>query len=207
MDEMTNGFESDGAAHEQITESLLAELPPAIGYSCWKHHGQIPADEQTDLRQQIFLHLIEDDCRRLRLYDQSKASFKTWLHTVVEHEVSHYLHRRKNAECLDELAPETFAYQASQEDRVLLRERKNKLRVILKQLTEHEQQLLELVLDDSLSTKERAASLGIKPASLRREKHALLKKVRKLLGGGNKAGWRRMKKFAKGHQRFWITSL
>lgn len=160
---MTNGFESDGAAHEQIVESLLAELPPAIGYSCWKHHGQIPADEQADLRQQIFLHLI-----------------------VVEHEISHYLHHRKNAECLDELAPGTFAYQASQENRVLLRERKNKLRVILKQLTEHEQQLLELVLDDSLSTKERVASLGIKPASLRREKHALLKKVRKLLGGGIK---------------------
>ena len=74
-------------------EQLLRDVYEAVQWACLTYRGCVRRDELDDFSQQIILKLIEDNCRRLRLFNQN-FSFKTWLQRVVDHHVYKYLYSK-----------------------------------------------------------------------------------------------------------------
>lgn len=58
--------------------------------------GNLPVDEREDLFQQVFVHLWEQDYRRLRLWSGTER-FAAWLSCIVKHLVAD--HWRNQARC------------------------------------------------------------------------------------------------------------
>src|SRR5262245_63511804 len=95
-------------------EQLLHDVYEAVRWACLRYRGRVRWDELDDFSQQIILKLFEDDCRRLRSFNNS-FSFKTWLQRVVDHDVYRWLRRRKQAESLDEVDLEELIYSPPQD--------------------------------------------------------------------------------------------
>jgi hypothetical protein len=61
---------------EQLLTSLLPKIKDAVRWSYLRYQHRIRRDELDDLSQQIILSLIEDNCRRLRLFN-GQSSFES----------------------------------------------------------------------------------------------------------------------------------
>jgi RNA polymerase sigma factor (sigma-70 family) len=72
-------------------ESLLPTIRHAAAYCLrgWPRSAWIP--EMDDLCQEVAVHLLEDDCRRLRSYDPARSSPRTWLCAVARSLVAQHL--------------------------------------------------------------------------------------------------------------------
>jgi RNA polymerase sigma factor (sigma-70 family) len=101
---------------EQLVARVYDDVYEAVKWACLRYRGRVRWDELDDFSQQIILKLFEDDCRRLRSFNNS-FSFKTWLQRVVDHDVYRWLRRRKQAESLDEIDLEEFGRTPMNEER------------------------------------------------------------------------------------------
>ncbi len=158
-----------------------------VRYACLKRHYFPIKDEVEDLREQIVVLLLNNDCQRLKTFDSDKASFKTWLTKVVDHHVSAYLKQRKTWHSLAETLPEKLLEQPKQELNVITQEQRIAVAKEIEKLSEHQRRLLTLICDD-LPVTEIAERLKIKPESIHRMKHQIIQKIRaglkKETGGG-----------------------
>ncbi|MCI0664322.1 MAG: sigma-70 family RNA polymerase sigma factor [Acidobacteria bacterium] len=167
-------------------ESLIFKLIPLIPKSVYRaclRYGHYPlSDEVVELSQDVFLHLIEDKCRRLKSYDH-RASLEIWLQSVVNRFVLGYLQNRKRYVSLEDAPPQVFVYQSGQEEKVLFEERLELLNGVAGKLSKGERKLLELLCLD-IPTDEIGMEMRIKTQSVYRYKSVLFNKLRNLLGGG-----------------------
>jgi RNA polymerase sigma factor (sigma-70 family) len=171
------------ADSEQFAETLLRDIGHAMHQACRRHRSQLGPDEIEDLGQQIFLWLRENDYHRLRLFDEQKALFETWLQAVVEHYVGRYLQGLGRTQSLEDIALSSLILPPTQEADVLFEERRALLQKVACKLSKRQQQMLELLRRGGLTDVERARLIGVKPASFRVLKHALIKKLQRLIGG------------------------
>jgi RNA polymerase sigma-70 factor, ECF subfamily len=135
-------------------------------------------DEISDICQQITLLLIEDNFRRLRLFDRRKSSLQTWLKSVVRHHISNYIRRQRKTLSLDELPPESLSYPPAQEDLIILKERNEKLEAILSRLSTRDQQVIRLLYFEGLSAIDVARVMRINVDLVYWHKHIIIKKLK-----------------------------
>lgn len=150
-------------------------------YLKYRHH--IHEDQVEELSRQIILLLLEDDFRRLRTFDSRKSSFVTWLNRVIEHYISHYLQSQKDDESLGDLLPDSLSYPPDQEANLITEEQRTILWSAIEGLPQRQKQLIRLVLEE-LPTGEIARRMDLKPESVYRSKHEIIRKLQRILGNG-----------------------
>ncbi len=174
-----NAHPPDNFNPESIIIDLLALIPCSVRQACHVYGHNPSQDEVADISQSIVLLLIDDNYRRLRSFGH-QSSLKTWLQTVINHYVLHYLRSQKGDLSMEHVAPDDFAYQPDQEEKTLFEERLELLDKVVKKLTKRERKLFELVCQGR-PTEEIANQMGVKVDSIYKSKHALIRKFQKLL--------------------------
>jgi RNA polymerase sigma factor (sigma-70 family) len=124
-------------------EHLVADVREAVQWACLRYGGRIRQDELDDFSQQIILKLIENDCRRLRLFNHN-FSFKTWLQAVATHHVHKSICRRKQSESLDEVDQMALIYSPPQDRDIYSAEQRKLLFRALGKMSEQERLLYQL---------------------------------------------------------------
>ena len=95
--------------------------------------------------------------------------------------MSNYVGRQKKAISLDDISREACVCAAAQEAELISEEMRCELNVAVAQLTAREQQFVELLRRDDLTSADVARKMGIKVESVHRRKYTLIKKLRGLV--------------------------
>jgi RNA polymerase sigma factor (sigma-70 family) len=138
--------------------------------------------QMEDHVQNILLLLIEDDYRRLRSHDP-RSSLNAWLKTIAKHYMADRLRSQIPTEDGSEVLPDTLSREASQEEKMIYRERVELLQEVFGRLSDQERLLGEFLRSDS-ETGEIALALKIEPHQVRKRRYELIKKIRMLLAEG-----------------------
>ena len=161
-------------------EEIMPEIRDAVRMA-FSIQRQWPSRDETDeLSQQILLLLIDSDQRRLRSF-RRKSSLRTWLRVVVSHHVNRYLRAKRRETGLEEIPLPSLISQPTQESLTVSKERTRAVREAVEKLSDRERELLELLCRDDLRGADIAKLMGMKYDSVRRRKHALIKKLQTLL--------------------------
>jgi RNA polymerase sigma factor (sigma-70 family) len=172
---------------EQVVEAMYPHIFLMVRLALRLHNHPACEGEIEDLSHETILLLIEDDFRRLRTFDETKASIKTWLKAVVMHQVGRHLQRQAIYE-LNGLSESDLIYDHKNE--AFAQEHKRaEIQAALNKLTGRERQLFDLLCQDGMKVREIADVMGIQVDSVYRRKHALIQKIRFLVraGGGQTA--------------------
>jgi RNA polymerase sigma factor (sigma-70 family) len=168
---------------ERILEVVLPSILGATRLAFHIYHHKVSIEEVEDVSQEIILLLMQDNYRRLFSFDERRSTLNTWLKSVVIHHVRRYLQKRRTEEAIDRIPANRFAYQSTQEQLMILTERRKRLREVLCGLTVREQRLFNLLSEDTLGVEDIAEIMDIQVNSVYRRKHALIKKLRSLMEG------------------------
>jgi RNA polymerase sigma factor (sigma-70 family) len=164
-------------------EELFAQAEPlfnnAVRFAFLKYQHRPSTEDVGRLRQRLSMHLLEDNYRRLRTYNQ-QAKLETWLQTVVNREVSHFLQQGSRQVSFDDVPTEIITQLAMQEVLLLRKEQEQLLAEALTKLTEHERKLIELTHQE-LAAGEIARELGIRVTSVYSQRSALYRKLSQLV--------------------------
>jgi len=161
-------------------EQLLPDVYEAVQWACLTYRGCVRRDELDDFSQQIILKLIEDNSRRLRLFNQS-FSFKTWLQRVVDHHVYKYLYRGKQAESFDDVEQRALVYSPLQDRDIYAAEQQKLLFRALGKLSEQERLLYNLWFVSELAPIKIAAVFGTEVRIVYKRKQTLVLKLTRLV--------------------------
>ncbi len=161
-------------------ERLVADVYEAVQWAFLRYRGRIRRDELDDFSQQIILKLIEDDCRRLRLFNYS-FSFKTWLQRVVDHYVYKYLYRQKQAESSDEVDQGALVYSPPQDRDIYAAEQRKLLFRALGKLSEQERLLYRLCFVFEQDARKVSTIFKINVKNVYKRKETLVLKLTRLV--------------------------
>ncbi len=165
---------------EQIVTILLPKINEAVGWSYARYKDRIRQDELDDLSQQIFLMLIEDNCRALHSFN-GQSSLKTWLQAVINNHIYKYLHNRKQIEGLDEVEEGSLIYSLLLDQGIVTAERRKLLRRALRKLSQKERLLYQLWFISELDPREIAAILKTEVKIIYKRKQTLVIKLTRLV--------------------------
>lgn len=150
------------------------------------------SDEIADRVQDVYVRLLREDCRLLRMYDPQRASLATWL-TLISRTVVHEHARRKSLPTvhLDESAthentmPDSASWSGGTNFTF------DELPMNL--LTSQQRQVMELLFRDGRSVEQAAKTLGVEAQTIRSAKHKALSRLRAHLAsvtaGGDLLRW------------------
>jgi len=161
-------------------EQLLADVYEAVRWACIRYRGRIRWDELDDFSQQIIFNLIEDDCRRLRLFNYD-FSFKTWLQAVATHHIYKSLCRRKQAESSDDVDQRELIYLPPQDREIYATEKRELLFRALCKLSEQERLLYQLWFVSELAPIKIAGIFGTEVGIIYKRKQTLVLKLTRLV--------------------------
>jgi RNA polymerase sigma factor (sigma-70 family) len=159
---------------EQLVTTLLPKINDAVSWSFSIYKDRIRRDELDDFSQQIFLLLIDNNCRWLRSFNDH-SSFKTWLQAVVNHYIYKYSNRRKEIESLDELDEGSLTYSPMLDQVIVTTERRKLLSRALSKLCQEERLLYQLWFIAELDPKEIAAIFGTEVKIIYKRKQTLFR--------------------------------
>jgi RNA polymerase sigma factor (sigma-70 family) len=166
-------------AHMDL-ERLLPEVYEAVQWACLRYRGRVQRDELDDFTQQIILKLIEDDCRRLRLFNYN-FSFKTWLQRVVDNHVYKCFYRRKQAESFDEVDVRKLIYAPPQDRDIYAAEQWGLLFRALGKLSEQELLFYQLCFVFEKDVRKIGAVFKINVKNVYKRKEMLVLKLARLV--------------------------
>ena len=161
-------------------EHLVADVYEAVQWACLRYWESIRQDELDDFSQQIILKLIEDDCRRLQLFNYN-FSFKTLLQTVVNHHAYKFLCRRKQVWSLNEVDRGEFVYPPPQDRDIYAAEQLKLLFRAFGRLSEQEWLLNQLCFVSEQDAREIATVFKIKVKNVYKRKETLVLKLTRLI--------------------------
>jgi RNA polymerase sigma factor (sigma-70 family) len=165
---------------EELFDQVLPLLTPVTRAACL-HCGLRPSPDNVEhFSHRLILLLMEDDYRRLRTYHH-EAGLKTWLKTVANHDVSHWLARERKNITLEDAPPHTFDLMPEQEELFGLKEERCKLIKAVKQLTTEDQEWFNLLFQDEVSTEQIVQRLGCMHTTVRKRKERLIEKLKGLV--------------------------
>ncbi|HEY9432030.1 MAG TPA: sigma-70 family RNA polymerase sigma factor [Blastocatellia bacterium] len=162
------------------SKQLVAYVQEAVQWACLRYRRRVRQDELDDFAQQIILKLIEDDCRRLRLFNRNFA-FKTWLQAVVNHHVYKRLRRRKPAGIPDELDQGSLIYSPPQDQEIYAAEQRELLFRALCALSEQERLLYNLCFVAEQDAQKIASAFKINVKNVYKRKETLVLKLTRLV--------------------------
>jgi RNA polymerase sigma factor (sigma-70 family) len=157
-------------------EQLLPDVYEAVQWACLRYRGRVRRDELDDFTQQIILKLIEEDFRRLRLFNFN-FSFKTWLQRVVDNHVYKCSCRRKETESFDEVDLGELIYSPPQDQDIYAAEQWKLLFRALGRLSEQERLLYQLCFLFDQDTRKVATVFNINVKNVYKRKQALVLKL------------------------------
>lgn len=163
---------------EEIFAQADALIENALRFAFLRKHHPPSIEDIERLKQRLRFHLLEDDYRRLRSYDQ-RAELVTWLQAVANRYVSRFLRDLARSKNLEDAPQELFTQRSTQEESLLTNEREKLLKEALCQLTPRERKLFESLRNGD-NPEQVARELKIKVSSVYRRKHALIKKLHRL---------------------------
>jgi RNA polymerase sigma factor (sigma-70 family) len=161
-------------------EQLLHDVYESVQWACLTYIGCVRRDELDDFSQQIILKLIEDDCRRLRLFNQN-FSFKTWLQRVVDHHIFKYLYRGKQGGSFDEVDQCALNYSPPQDRDIYAAEQQKLLFRALGKLSDQERLLYNLWFVSELAPIKIAAAFGTEVRIVYKRKQTLVLKLTRIV--------------------------
>ena len=161
-------------------EQLLHDVYEAVQWACLTYMGCVRGDELDDFSQQIILKLIEDNCRRLRLFNQN-FSFKTWLQRVVDHDVYRWLCWRKQAGNPDDVDQGALIYSPPLDRDIYAAEQRRLLSRAIGKLNEQERLLYNLWFVSELAPVKIAAVFGTEVGIIYKRKQTLVLKLTRLV--------------------------
>jgi RNA polymerase sigma factor (sigma-70 family) len=167
--------------YAQIVTSLLPEIRNAVSVACMSHRHNARRDEIEDLCQQTLLMLIQADYRCLRSFDERKSSLKTWLKVIVKNHTQQYLLRQNRLRQAEEVWLECYNDQSYKETQAAFEYRRHILQAVHHKLTAKEKQFYEFLCTDDLPDTAIAELMRINPASVRRRRYALIRKIQRLI--------------------------
>jgi RNA polymerase sigma factor (sigma-70 family) len=165
-----------------LVENSRAPIRKAVRIACRKYKYNATPEEIEDFTEQIIVLLLEDDCRKLRTYDSSQATFPRWLQQVVNHDVGRQLQKNHPAESLDDYLL-TLSYAPQQEKELRRKEERAILYAEIDKLSLHDQRIARMKLRD-VPDEEIAKELNIKPASVGREWRVIQTKLKQIVTDG-----------------------
>ena len=165
---------------QELVANSQACIKTNVIFACRKYNHGAPPDEVEELTEQINLLLLEDDCRRLKTYDRSKAKFSTWLQNVVNYHASRYYQKHPHNKPIEELHENQFSVEASQENEILMNERRKLLEEAINQLTWHDQKIAQFKLNGTRD-EEIALKMNVKIRSIQQEWVGIIKKIKAIL--------------------------
>ncbi len=172
---------------EHIVEALYPQIFLLVRLALRLHNHPASDGEIEDLSHETVLLLIEDDFRRLRTFDETKASIKTWLKAVVMHHVRRHI-QRQTAHRFNEIYESDLPYDRENEMLSAQECKHAEIQAALSRLTGRERQLFDLLCKDEMNVREIASVMGIRVDSVYRRKHALVQKLRSFVqkSGGDR---------------------
>jgi RNA polymerase sigma factor (sigma-70 family) len=160
--------------------TFLPQIGVTVRWACCCYHRFPDQSVIDDLTQEILLSLIKNDCHDLHSFEH-RSTEKTWLHVVVLHRVLRFFRSQKPTESLEDLPIDRLPSQPpSQEVIVLFKEREKLMNTARGELTKRERELWDL-LRSGMRDVEIAKRMRIKIKSVQRRKHAVRKKIRRLM--------------------------
>ncbi len=156
-----------------------------------KHATEFGPEETADLHNDLFLALLEDDCRRLRAYrGENGCSVRSWVRIITIRRCLDALRKRRRFVSLDaggddeaprapvltDDGPDPLQALLAQADA----ERRAQLETLTEGLSERDRLLLEMIYVRKMSADAIAATLRIKKGALYTRKTRLIKRLRAL---------------------------
>jgi RNA polymerase sigma-70 factor (ECF subfamily) len=170
----------DDAARARLWSGYNGLVRAALRRRLTQLTGNPPASEDVeDLTHDLFVRLMQDDCRALRRLRNARA-LGAWLVVVARNQAADHLRRTSREDRTQEafLREEPAAYVASPETRVHRDEQRAQLREQLNQLGERDRLILDLYYQRGLRYADIASILGLNintvATRLRRAKARLL---------------------------------
>lgn len=150
---------------QQNSGIIYAAVQRALRY---KTGDQRDVDDRV---QDVFVRLIQNDCRLLRTYDARRASLSTWLTLVARSVVHQHLQKRSLNTvplCPSDAVIEPDPISGSEP-------------LPLDGLTGRQREVLEMLFEQGLSVEEAAVRIGVNPQTIRSTKHKALSRLRQEL--------------------------
>ncbi|MBN2724725.1 MAG: sigma-70 family RNA polymerase sigma factor [Deltaproteobacteria bacterium] len=131
-----------------------------------KHFVDFSEEEVDDTTGHVFLNLVKDDYRKLRLYDNDRGyKFSSWIGLISTNTAYDILRKRKaDTSSLNDdnkYIPEPRSSEMTPPEEMLHKERINFLLVAVEQLSDQEKRFLELSYEHDLSPEEIAFQMGL----------------------------------------------
>ncbi len=166
------------AAWDAFVQQTAGIIYAAVqrGLRQWPHTQQ----DVEDRAQDVYVRLLQDDCRLLKTFDPKRAGLSTWLTLVTRSTVRDYMLKRR---------VETVSIEVVGSD---VRTGSNSSHanshppVDLSILTERQRLVLQMVFDEGMTVDQAAARIGVDLLSIRSTKHKALSRLRESMNLGEK---------------------
>jgi RNA polymerase sigma factor (sigma-70 family) len=167
----------DKGAWDAFVREAAPIIFAAVQRTLGQHQPARVAREAEDLAQDVFLRLVERDCRLLRTYDPARASLSTWLTLVARSTVLNRLRKR------DAAVPLTEEHERSLAAREEAAGGAGKgIEVPEGLLSPRQHLVLRLLFEREMTVEEAAATLGVDAQTIRSTKHKAIARLREWLG-------------------------
>ncbi len=152
-----------------------------------RYSASMTEEQVADLHNDVFVSLMEDDCRRLRAFEgKNGCSVRSWIRIITIRKAVDHLRRRRHHISLDADEGETLGAALTEEgpdalDALLAQEaaqRRAQLTTLAEKLNEKDRLLLHLLFDEKLSAEAAAAVLKVSKGALYTRKTRLIQRLR-----------------------------
>ncbi|MDY0060298.1 MAG: sigma-70 family RNA polymerase sigma factor [Myxococcota bacterium] len=185
LDRCTRG---EREAFAELVRQYSALVYFAIYHTLRRKGLILQEDQVAELHNALFLSLLEDDCRRLRLFS-GRSKLSTWIKVCAVNLTLDHLRRQRPLLSLDELIetgePELHPLHKEVEDPETLvgrSESVRRVRELLGTLPTRDRLLVERIYRDEVSGEQLAAELGTTVGAVYARKHRLHRRLVELFG-------------------------
>jgi RNA polymerase sigma factor (sigma-70 family) len=175
--------DGDRRAWARFVERFSRYVYYLVQLTARRYEAAMDEAEVADLHNDVFLALMEDDCRRLRSFEgKNGCSVRSWIRLIAIRRTVDALRRRRHHLHLDaEPALELADDAPDPYERLLAsgaREKRERLMELAEALSESDRLLLHLLYTEKLSPDAAAAALRIKKGALYTRKSRLVSRLR-----------------------------
>lgn len=164
----------DSRSWRELVDGYINLVYNAAYNTVAKHNHYINNHDIDDICQNVFVSLLANDCRVLKMYDGKKAKFSTWLTIVSRNAAIDFIRKKKAlAVSLEETLEVLQCTHDAQPDDIDIPEGV---------ITPRQHLVLRMMYDDRLDVVEIAFFLGVKRQTIRSLHHRALKKLREFYG-------------------------
>ncbi len=143
-------------------------------------------EEINDMISTVFLGFLQDDFRKLRLFDPQKGyRLSTWVGIITTNATVDFLRRNSGSPmaCLDseKPVPDPKSHTAGPSEQLVLKEEADLLLLAIGQLSPSDREFVELCYDQQLSSEEIGQRLNLNINTVYSKKNKILHKLKDLV--------------------------